>query len=68
MRSITRGERIWARDSRGRTHDQIAVSGATPGRDFVVAWACRPEEYAAAIDGERLPDAVWWPAEDVEPL
>lgn len=56
------------RDSKGRIHERIAVSGPQRGQDLMVVWACLVEEWKSATAAEREPDAVPWPAEDVEPI
>ena len=68
MLQIAGGMEVQVRDSQGRAHIRIAVSGVTRGRDFLVVWACHPEEWQAAQAAEREPEAVPWPAEDVEAL
>jgi hypothetical protein len=35
------------------------------GRDFLVVWICRPEEWIAAQAEGHEPEGVPWPAEDV---
>jgi hypothetical protein len=63
--SITRGTSVVVRDSQGREHQKIALSGVTAGRDIAVVWACRPSEWVAALAEDRDPDGVPWPAADV---
>jgi len=49
----------------GRRLRKIATSGIVSGYDFLVVWACREEEWAAAKAAGREPDAMPWPAETV---
>lgn len=65
MLSITPGERIVVRDSRGREHDRIALTNVVQGRDIPVVWAARVDEWDAARRENREPEAVPWPATDV---
>ena len=68
MREIEAGTHVRIREASGKTLDRRAVSAVVRGRDFPVVWACRDEEWSAAAAEGRQPDAVPWPAEDVEPL
>jgi hypothetical protein len=65
---IAAGERIEALDVAGKQLRRRAVSGVVPGHDFPVVWVTSEEEWQAALDEGRDPDAVPWPAEDVRPL
>lgn len=63
---ITAGIRVDAVDASGRRLRRRAVSGVVPGHDFQVVWICREEEWQLAQSEGREPDAVPWPAEDVQ--
>ena len=67
MLAYTPGERVRVRDSKGRIHERVAISGPVQGQDFIIVWACHPAEWEAALAADREPDGVPWPAEDVEP-
>ena len=47
---------------------RVAVTTVVRGRSFPVVWVCAEEEWAMANQENREPDAVPWPAEDVQPL
>jgi hypothetical protein len=66
--NITRGDRVLALNARGERSERIALSDAVMGRDFLVVWICRPEEWEAAQAEGREPEGVPWPAEDVTPV
>lgn len=42
-----------------------ATTGIVPGQRFPVVWASREDEWEAAREEGREPEAVPWPAEDV---
>jgi hypothetical protein len=65
---IKPGERVLALNARGERGERVALSGPVMGRDFLVIWICRPEEWVAAHAEGRKPEGVPWPAEDVTPL
>jgi hypothetical protein len=64
MNTIERGDPVRAIALDG-VLDKIATTGIVPGNRFPVVWVCRPEEWQAALQEDREPDAVPWPAEDV---
>jgi hypothetical protein len=47
---------------------RVAVTNVVRGHRFPVVWVCAVEEWEQANLEEREPDAVPWPAEDVEPV
>jgi hypothetical protein len=59
------GQPIEVRDAFGQVLKLIAVGPVDPGYDFAVVWACRREEWEAAQQEGREPEAVPWPIEDV---
>jgi hypothetical protein len=46
---------------------RVAVTDVVRGHKFPVVWVCAVEEWENAIEEQREPDAVPWPAEDVRP-
>lgn len=56
---------VIVRDSQGREHRKIALTGVTDGRDIPVVWACREDEWDAALREQREAVGVPWPAKDV---
>jgi hypothetical protein len=68
MPNIEPGKRVSVTDWRGQTHERTALSEPVQGTDFMVVWACRPEEWDAARAEGRDPEGLPWPAEDVRPL
>jgi hypothetical protein len=65
MASIQAGMRVSVRDASGEWLRRRAVSGVEDGHDFPVVWVSREDEWAAAQEQGREPEAVPWPAEDV---
>jgi pimeloyl-ACP methyl ester carboxylesterase len=59
--------RVLTYDRRGRgTPPRRATTGVVDGRDFKVVWLCLEDEWASAQVEGTNPDALPWPAEDVE--
>lgn len=67
METIRKGDQVVITDAFGQEKSRRAASGVVDGHDFPVVWVCREEEWSAAIAEGRSPDAVPWPAEDVQP-
>jgi hypothetical protein len=63
---IKPGTRVTVRSADGKHLPRRAVTGVEKGADFPIVWVSREEEWAAAETEGRDPDAVPWPAEDVE--
>jgi hypothetical protein len=59
------GSQVSVIDARGRELRKRALSSVVPGRDFLIVWVCREEEWQAAESEGRRPEGVPWPAEDV---
>jgi hypothetical protein len=64
---IKRGTPVTVRSASGEQLRKRAVSGIEDGADFPIVWVSREAEWEAAQAEGRTPDAVPWPAEDVEP-
>jgi hypothetical protein len=64
--AIERGTVVSVRDASNNRLVRRAVSGVEPGSSFPVVWACREDEWISAGVEGREPDAVPWPADDVE--
>ena len=62
---IQAGDRIMVRDATGEWLRRRARGGTDQGDTFPVVWACREEEWVAAAEQHREPDATPWPADDV---
>ena len=62
---IKAGDQVVALNARGERSERIALTPVVMGRDFLVVWICRPDEWIAAQSEGRSPDGVPWPAEDV---
>lgn len=60
------GAPVIVRNGRGAALNKRAITGIMPGEDFPVVWACREEEWEAALADGRPPEGVPWPAEDVQ--
>ena len=60
------GSRIEVRNGRSITLTRRAITGVVAGEDFPVVWARSEEEWEDALNGERPPEGVPWPAEDVQ--
>ncbi len=65
--NIEPGTRVQVRSATGELLPRRAVSAVVRGDDFPVVWVSREDEWQAAQTEDRDPDAVPWPAEDVEP-
>lgn len=67
MAQIQPGSTVLVRDSRGLVHRKRATTGIVPGKNIAeVVWACREDEWKAALSEGRSPEAIPWPASDVE--
>jgi hypothetical protein len=64
---IKPGTHVTVRSANGKLLPRRAVSAVEKGADFPIVWVSREEEWEAARAEDREPDAVPWPAEDVEP-
>ena len=64
---VAPGQKVLARSAFGEQLPRRAASGPTEGVDFLVVWVCSEEEWMAAEQEGREPDALPWPAEDVQP-
>jgi len=62
---IAAGAHVLVRSLGGGQLLKIATTGVVMGYDFLVVWACRPEEWSAAQIEGRQPEAMPWPAVDV---
>ena len=65
LAEILPGDKVIVRSADHRHLERRATSGIVRGYDFLVVWACREEEWAAARAEGRKPDAIPWPAETV---
>jgi hypothetical protein len=63
--NIKPGDRVLALNARGERGERVALTEVVMGRDFLVVWICRPEEWVAAQAEGREAVGVPWPAEDV---
>jgi hypothetical protein len=63
---VKSGDPIIVRDALGNELPRRATSSIDPGDEFAVVWACREEEWLAAIAESREPDSTPWPLEDVQ--
>lgn len=61
------GDRILAR-AFDEMRERRAVTGVVEGATFKVVWVCKENEWRVARKEGREPDAVPWPAEDIEPV
>jgi len=66
MAEITPGSRVLVRSADNRMVERRAVTGAVDGDDFLVVWVCHEDEWEAARAQNRPPNALPWPAEDVQ--
>jgi hypothetical protein len=66
VQTIQPGDRVEVMSMTGPLA-RIAKSTIVEGTRFPVVWVCREEEWTQAINEDREPDAVPWPAEDVSP-
>jgi hypothetical protein len=66
MQVISAGQRVFARTSSDRLIPKRATSAILDGMDFPIVWVCREEEWAAAEQEGREPNAVPWPADAVQ--
>jgi hypothetical protein len=64
--TIEPGTEVLVKTADGGVLRRRAVSDVERGQDFPVVWVVREEEWVAAQIEGREPDAVPWPAEDVE--
>ena len=62
---ITPGSDVRVRNALDETLRLVATTGVVEGLDFPVVWVCEPDEWTAAQDEDRVPQAIPWPAEDV---
>lgn len=62
------GDPVNVKNGRGQVIRACALSGVLMGDDFPVVWACREEEWQAALSEDRPPEGVPWPADDVQPI
>lgn len=65
LSDVRPGSAVVVRDAYGQMRSKVATTGVIEGGSFFVVWVARPEEVALAAAGNREPDAVPWPAEDV---
>lgn len=68
MDQITAGDCVIIRSADNRSLTWRAVSAPEYGRDFMVVWVCPEEEWESARGEGREPNAVPWPADEVNPL
>lgn len=61
------GDRVLVRTAGGDELPRRATTPVVSGLDFLVVWVCPEEEWIAAIEGDRAPEVVPWPAEAVRP-
>src|ERR1700704_206112 len=66
--NVKSGDQIIVRDALGQDLPRRATSAADPGDEFTVVWACREEEWEAALAEHREPESVPWPIEEVHVL
>jgi len=64
--NLRRGDRIVVKDSSGKLLPKRAFGPITNDGWFPVVWACREEEWQAAIAEDREPEGMPWPARDVQ--
>jgi len=62
---LVRGSLVEVRDASGDRLSRRALSGILDGASFPIVWACREEEWLAALEEGREPQGTPWPAEDV---
>lgn len=63
------GDRVHTVNAFGERQERRAISGVElEGHDFPVIWVCREDEWTAALEENREPEGVPWPAEDVLPV
>jgi hypothetical protein len=60
------GTKVFIQTADGQLLPRRAISDVERGEDFPVVWVSREEEWEAAQAEGREPDAVPWPAEDVQ--
>lgn len=65
MATIEPGATVKVTTSTGEVLIKRAVSDVVRGDRFPVVWVCREEEWQAARDEGRDPEAIPWPADDV---
>lgn len=66
MDDITAGTRVLVTDALGDQLERRAVTGVVTANGHQFVWVCKEAEWGAAKAEEREPDAVPWPAEDVQ--
>jgi hypothetical protein len=65
LESLKPGDRVTVVNADGDTLPKRALGPVTAGGSFNVVWACREEEWQAALAEGREPDGIPWPARDV---
>ena len=66
MSMIKAGSRVMVRAADGERLERRATTGIEPGYDFPIVWVCKEDEWARARADGREPEAMPWPAADVE--
>jgi hypothetical protein len=65
MDELQVGDLVIVVDADGAKRRKRALSPVVQGGSFSVVWACREEEWQAALAEGREPVGIPWPAEDV---
>ena len=66
MTTIEPGALVLVRTADGQKVPRRAVTGIEDGLDFPVVWVSTEEDWEASTGNGHRPDALPWPAEDVE--
>lgn len=65
LQALKAGDLIKVTDASGEVRTKRAFGPVEQGGSFPVVWACREEEWQAALAENRSPVGMPWPAEDV---